>query len=276
MHQEFDFIRDITKRNGYPSNFIECQIRCTLNRFINKRNEQTKNKDKIQNIADKEQNGIKDSPVDRIIINVPYVGKITQQLSKDLKKLANKVKPTTQVITVPRPPSAVRQMFKNKDEIPKNVQSNIIYQVNCSSCSASYIGKTTRQACRRLKEHGAPTEISVEHANENLRRSARIAAMYANNNARISYYESDSSEDDLPSTTYTSAIKRHMISTQHKIDWYKWSILDKDKHPYRLLVKESLAINEKLPTLNLTTRSVPLVVYPEGRVIRRTNQKTTQ
>ncbi|CAF4678128.1 unnamed protein product [Rotaria sp. Silwood2] len=100
--------------------------------------------------------------------------------------------------------------------------------------------------------------------------------MYANNNARISYYESDSSEDDLPSTTYTSAIKRHMISTQHKIDWYKWSILDKDKHPYRLLVKESLAINEKLPTLNLTTRSVPLVVYPEGRVIRRTNQKTTQ
>ncbi|CAF3014113.1 unnamed protein product [Rotaria sp. Silwood2] len=162
-------------------------------------------------MTDKEQNDIKDSPVDRIIINVPYVGKITQQLSKDLKKLAKKVKPTTKVITVARPPPAVRQMFKNKDEIPKNLQSNIIYQVNCSSCSASYIDKTTRQACRRLKEHEAPTEISVEHANENLRRSARIAAMYANNNARISYYESDSSEDDLPPTTYTSAIKRHII-----------------------------------------------------------------
>ncbi|CAF2745316.1 unnamed protein product [Rotaria sp. Silwood2] len=52
----------------------------------------------------------------------------------------------------------------------------------------------------------------------------------------------------------------HMISTQHKIDWYSWSIMDKDKHPYRLLVKESLAINEKSPTLNLTTRSVPLVI----------------
>ncbi|CAF2847951.1 unnamed protein product, partial [Rotaria sp. Silwood2] len=174
------------------------------------------------------------------------------------------------------PPPAVRQMFKNKDEIPKNLQSNIIYQVNCSSCSASYIGKTTRQACSRLKEHGAPTEIPVEHTNENLRRSARIAAMYANNNARISYYESDSSEDDIPSATYTSAIKRHITSTQHKIDWHNWSILDKDKHPYRLLVKESLAISEKSPALNLTTRSVSLVVYPEGRAIRRTSQKTSQ
>ncbi|CAF1503384.1 unnamed protein product [Rotaria sordida] len=100
--------------------------------------------------------------------------------------------------------------------------------------------------------------------------------MNANNNARISYYKSNSSEDDLPSTAYTSAIKRHITSTQHKIDWHNWSILDKDKHPYRLLVKESLAINEKSPTLNLTTRSVPLIAYPEGRVIKRTNQKISQ
>ncbi|CAF3166165.1 unnamed protein product, partial [Rotaria sp. Silwood2] len=210
------------------------------------------------------------------VINVPYVGKTTQQLSKDIKKLAKKVKPTTQIITRPTPLSAARQIFKNKDVIPKNLQSNIIYQVNCSSCSASYIGKTTRQACRRLKEHGAPTEIPVEQSNENLRHSARIVAMNANNNARISYYESDSSEDDLRSTTYTSAIKRHMTSTQHKIDWHNWSIVDKNKHPYRLLVKESLAINKKSPTLNLTTRSIPLVVYPEGRITRRTNQKTSQ
>ncbi|CAF3172994.1 unnamed protein product [Rotaria sp. Silwood2] len=100
--------------------------------------------------------------------------------------------------------------------------------------------------------------------------------MNANNYARISYYESDSSGDDLPSTTYTSAIKRHMTSTQYKIDWHTWSILDTDKHPYRLLVNESLAISEKSPTLNLTTRSVPLVVCPEGRIIRRTYQKTIQ
>ncbi|CAF3954010.1 unnamed protein product [Rotaria sordida] len=204
------------------------------------------------------------------------MGKPTQQLSKDIKKLAMKVKPTTQLLIVPRPPPAIRQMFKNKDEIPKNLQSNIIYQVNCSSCPASYIGKTTRQACIRLQEHGAPTEIPAEHTNENLRRSARIAAMNANNNAQISYYESGSSEDDLPSTTHTSAIKRHITSTKHKIDWHNWTILDKDKHPYRLLVKESLAINEKSPTLNLTTRSVPFVVYPEGCVIKRTNHTTSQ
>ena len=31
MHKEFEFIRDICKQNGYSDNFVECQIRHTLN-----------------------------------------------------------------------------------------------------------------------------------------------------------------------------------------------------------------------------------------------------
>ncbi|CAF2636559.1 unnamed protein product [Rotaria sp. Silwood2] len=224
-----------------------------------------------------ESKELNSTSTDRIVINVPYVGRTTQQLSKDIKKIAKEIKPTTQVTIVQRPPIAPRQMFQNKDKIPKNLQSNIIYEINCSSCSASYIGKTVRQACRRLKEHGAPTEALIESNNENLRRSQRIAKLNAKNKVPISYYESDSGEDDdLPRTPYTSAIKRHMTCTKHKIDWKNWNILDKDKHPYRLLVKESLAINAKSPTLNLTTRSVPLVVYPEGRINKKRNQEFCQ
>ena len=102
MHQEFDFIRSITERNGYPANFVECQIRCTLNRYMNKSNENTKKEDKTE---DKEQNK---SITDRIVINVPYMGKATQQLSKDIKTIARKIKPTTQITIVERPPPPIR------------------------------------------------------------------------------------------------------------------------------------------------------------------------
>ncbi len=38
MHEEFDFIRSITIQNGYPTDFVECQIRHTLNRFMQRTN----------------------------------------------------------------------------------------------------------------------------------------------------------------------------------------------------------------------------------------------
>jgi len=108
MDEEFDFIRKITKENGYPSDFVECQIRHTLNRFL-----QFKNKVKAQV---NENNTSKD----KIIINVPFVGNPTKTFIKDIRKLANQINPTTQVIAIPRPPPAVRQLFKNKDSIPKD------------------------------------------------------------------------------------------------------------------------------------------------------------
>lgn len=265
MHKEFDFIRDITKKNGYPINFVECQIRHTLNRYMEKQN--ILNKD--NNNQQLEQHDNKETHTDRIIINVPYVGKATRQFSKEINKLAKRVKPQTQIITVSRPPPAIRHMFKNKDDIPKNLQSHVVYQLNCNTCSEKYIGKTVRQACRRLKEHGAPINITKIQSNQNLRRSTRIAE---NEKFQIYYGESDTSDDDDDddeinvdtTTTTTSAIQQHINATNHKIDWNNWVVLNRDNHPYRLLVKESLAITENSPSLNRTTRSIPLVVYPEG------------
>ncbi|CAF5081582.1 unnamed protein product, partial [Rotaria sp. Silwood1] len=78
-----------------------------------------------------------------------------------------------------------------------------------------------------------------------------------------------SQPDPQPHPKLRSAIQRHIAQNKHKIDWHNWSILGRDKHPYRLLVKESLAIAENLPSLNQTTRSVPLIVFSEGSTTRR-------
>ncbi len=153
-------------------------------------------------------------------------------------------------------------MFKNKDPIPKDRRSNVVYQVNCTTCSATYIGETTRQVCRRLKEHGAPSEAPIKQQPD-LRRSARIAA---NTKLQVFYGQSSSSEEehDNDPSSDVSAILHHINQTKHKMDWENVSVLGSDQHPYRLLVKESLAIAEVSPNLNVTTRSIPLIIYPEG------------
>ncbi|CAF1567373.1 unnamed protein product, partial [Rotaria sp. Silwood1] len=130
----------------------------------------------IDNKPSKGDDSNEDISCDRITINVPFVGKATQQFTREITKVAMKIKPNTQVIAIPRPPQAVRQFFKNKDDTPKDLQSNLIYEVNCTDCSATYIGKTVRQACQRLKEHGAPSNVPIAQNNQALKRSARIAA----------------------------------------------------------------------------------------------------
>ena len=265
MDKEFDFIRDITELNGYPAEFVECQIKHTLNRFIEKQN--------IESMSKTTDNDTDIGLVkyDRIVMNVPFVGKSTAEFKKEIIKLAGKVKPEVQVIVIPRPPPAVKHFFKNKDPISRDFKSNVVYQLKCSTCPAMYIGKTTRQVCRRLEEHGGPKLVpAVQQQQQVLRRSGRIAA---NMKLQKSYFESELSSDDDTCNTQnaiTSAVKRHMSSTKHQFDWDNVSLLGGDKHPYRLLIKESLEIACKSPSLNQTIRSAPLVIYPEGCIRTKT------
>ena len=49
--------------------------------------------------------------------------------------------------------SKVGQYFSNKDVIPKELQSYVVYKFTCSCCAATYIGETSRHLSTRIKEH---------------------------------------------------------------------------------------------------------------------------
>ena len=124
---------------------------------------------------------------------------------------------------------------------------------------------------RRLKEHGA-LQPSTPAPEEGVRRSARIAEKTKNgscNSVAICNSSIDKNGDNTVSSDNNLAVNRHARETGHIIDWKNWIILSKDRHPYRLCVRESLAIAEFQPSLNVTVRSVPLLVYPEGCPRRR-------
>jgi hypothetical protein len=62
----------------------------------------------------------------------------------------------------------------------------------------------------------------------------------------------------------TTSKKENEFETGHRINWDDWSILTKNPVSYRLKVRESLFITLNNPSLNRTTASVPLVVFPDG------------
>jgi hypothetical protein len=140
-----------------------------------------------------------------------------------------------------------------------------------SPVHASYIGKTIRQAIRRFKEHGTSeqqiiptssfsstttTNPQLDPPNYNLRRSAR------NTNKVVNYFPKEIPIRETK-LTIKFAVHDHEVDYNHTIDWENWKILAKDPRPYRLLVKESLAIQQQQPKLNKTISSIPLIVFPD-------------
>ncbi|CAF3028638.1 unnamed protein product [Rotaria sp. Silwood2] len=109
------------------------------------------------------------------------------------------------------------------------MQSNIVYELNGSSCPATYIGGTTRQMYRRLKEHGAQQPL-VLTPEDGVRRSARIIEKAKAKTASISFLPNSSNDENEDTTRSTkadeqalldikSAVHRHMHETNHAIDW---------------------------------------------------------
>ncbi|CAF4598635.1 unnamed protein product, partial [Rotaria sp. Silwood2] len=274
LHDEFMFIKDVALANGYPVNVIEQQIRKTLDRFYAKQNKpemlpQSNTSKTIETKLSSEENTNKKEV---LLIDIPYVGRPTTVLGKRLINLASNIQPHIHLQPIPRPPPSLQALFPRKDPIPNYLQSHLVYNIKCNDCDASYIGKTNRQAIRRFREHGAPQEQLIHTLSSpststiitlplpslcNLRRSDR------NKNKIINYFPKEIPICQ-PELTIKSAIYDHKTEFIHTINWKNWRILAKDSHSYRLLIKESLAIQQQQPKLNKTISSIPLIVFPDG------------
>ena len=135
MVKEFEFIKDILRKNGYPHFHIEKVIRKTLNNLLTK-------KEQYLTV-----------PKDVIILKLPYLGSMSHLLSKKLMKLIRSNYSTVEIRVVFTNNSTIGKLFPFKDRIPISLRSSLVYQYKCGSCNASYIGKTLRNLSLRIDEH---------------------------------------------------------------------------------------------------------------------------
>ena len=82
------------------------------------------------------------------------------ETTKYISKLIEVGAPIVPVMTMRKLKTALPSL---KEPIPKNLSSNVIYQIRCSRCESCYVGLTTRHVITRCGEHRSKTESIKSH-----------------------------------------------------------------------------------------------------------------
>ena len=117
----------------------------------------------------------------------------------------------------------IGRLFPLKDRVPSHVCSSVVYKFTCSSCQATYYGKTSRHFIVRCREH-----LGINIKGNNVKGAVN------------------------------SAIKDHVKDTGHSVSLDDFCIIDKANNELELLINESLLILKDRPTLNFQSPSIPL------------------
>ncbi|CAM4979264.1 unnamed protein product [Rotaria socialis] len=160
LSQEFQTIREIGQKNDYPSSFIDTRIGIGLGNYLKKL---TTSNEAVAGCAKQ-----------RMYVEIPYTGTSSKMLKNKLSRISIKHRPDLEVCFFERPSPPVQIIFNVKDPIPKHLQANIIYSIQCSNCGDAYVGKTERQGIRRPSyirlnqsairpKHQQETEIKKQH-----------------------------------------------------------------------------------------------------------------
>lgn len=139
-------MKRIFRLNGYPVSFI---YNC-LNLFL-------------ENKFEKRTVQIREIKTHKIVFKIPYIGKPSLLFKKSLTKLCAKYLKDTSVFCT-FSSFKIQNYFSLKTRAPKALSSNVVYKFVCQvDPEVSYIGKTKRHLCERVKEHRYSKSAISDH-----------------------------------------------------------------------------------------------------------------
>lgn len=126
-------IRKILLQNDYPKNLTDRLIKDYLSRLS------------VLNVHPEAKEQAR-------YFKFPFINGLTQNIQRivenDSHKLALYNIHTTQPL-----------FTKLKDKVDKNERTNVIYQINCNDCEATYIGQTKQHLKKRVNQHKYDTKV---------------------------------------------------------------------------------------------------------------------
>ena len=135
MHKEVEKLKDIFRKNEYPTSFID---NCIL-KFFNKMNER---KVPVHTV-----------PKMEVSLILPFMGTTSVSVRNNLVKSFRKIMPFCNIKVIFKTSNRLSSYFKYKDSFPKSLISGVVYKYTCAKCKLSYIGYTARYWEKRLEEH---------------------------------------------------------------------------------------------------------------------------
>ena len=209
FHLEVEKLREILKKNSYPSSIIEFSIRTFLNRlYVPKQVYST-------------------APKKELLIILPFLGTMSSNLKRKLQTSIRNSLPQCNIKVILKSRNHLSSLFRFKDVIPKELRSHLVYKVSCSSCNATYYGKTERHLNVRSGEH-----IGLSPLTE-----YRVACK-------------------------PSAISDHLLLHEdNNSSFNNFSILCCVNNTYKLSLRQSILIKRDSPDLNRNVSSMPLLLF---------------
>ena len=86
-------------------------------------------------------------------LKFPYLGPLSYEIRNSLNKILRDSYPQINFKFVFSNSNTIGNFLKSFSTLPTNLQSNVVYQYECSSCHARYVGSTSRWLLHRILEH---------------------------------------------------------------------------------------------------------------------------
>ena len=166
-------------------------------------------------------------PKNDLYIFLPYLGKLSLSARSTLEKTIRDILPCVNLKVVFRIKNRLSSKFTFKDKISKEMRSLLCYKFQCSSCNATYYGKTKRHFKVRVSEH-----MGV---------SARTGKNIK--------------------STKNSAVRDHMLVCNNIVSFEDFSVLVNGTSDFRIKLQESLLIHRGGLQLNKTSDSALLMLF---------------
>ena len=99
-----------------------------------------------------------DVPKKEVLLVLPFLGSVSLKARTRLTKLFRKSLHCCNLQIIFKSPCRLSSLFCLKDKLPKHLLSSVVYKFTCSSCNATYIGKSLRHLKVIAYEH-----LSVSH-----------------------------------------------------------------------------------------------------------------
>jgi hypothetical protein len=135
LHDEFLFLKNYFKCNGYASSFIDRQISNFLGKIY-------------------DPPSIEFGPqMRRIYLAFPFFGPQSEKLKCELEKLLYRYFNGVQFNIILVNNFRIGSFFHYKDKLPPACRSSLVYSYRCARCASQYVGMTARTLRTRVFEH---------------------------------------------------------------------------------------------------------------------------
>ena len=126
FHIEVEHLRSIFKCNSYSVNIIDQCIKKFLDKL---------------NVA---KRIVPTVPKRELIVNLPFLGKLSLNLRKCLYKSVSRLLPQCKIKVIFQSKNQLSSLFRFKYSIPLYLRSHLIYIFQCSNCNITYHSETER------------------------------------------------------------------------------------------------------------------------------------